>query len=157
MSKNNTKSFAEEGLEAVLEETPQAEAAVETLQPAEGEDELKQVGGLEPVAYFLRTSAPKKLQKSPFKILQTGETILGTYERSFIAGKSQKPSYVVRIASGELIGLPSAGSLDKAMAKLAEGSKVKITYDGMRAIQSGQWKGTDAHVFTVFGSKLKQS
>src|ERR1700722_12189544 len=153
---NNKKSFAEEGLEAVEQETSAAELAVEntlTAVPSDGEDELVQVGGLEPVEFFYRTSAPKKPQKSPFKVIEKGEVITGTYERSFISGKLQKQTYLVRTANGKLIGLPSAGSLDKAMAKLAEGSKVKITYDGMRPITGGQWEGTDAHIFTVFGNK----
>lgn len=155
MAKNNTRSYAEEGLEEVSNENAAAEAAlVSTDTSIDGE--FVQVGGLEPVKYFYRTSAPKKPTKSPFKIIEKGQTITGKYERSFISGKFKNATYLVRLDNGDLIGLPGAGSLSKAMAKLAEGSKVKVTYQGMEAIKSGEWEGTDAHVFTVFGSKLKQ-
>lgn len=148
------KSYAEQGLEEVANDTAAAEAVVNaSINTDDGE--FQQVGGNEPVAFFYRTSAPKKPTKSPYKVIEKGETIIGTYERSFVGGKFGNTTYIVRIANGTLIGLPGAGSLNKAMAKLAEGSKVKVTYDGMKPIKGGQWEGTDAHVFTVFGSKLK--
>jgi hypothetical protein len=148
------KSFAEQGLEDISNETAAAEQAVAyTEAPTEGE--FVQVGGLEPVKYFYRTSAPKKPTKSAYKIIEKGQTIEGTYERSFVGGKFKNPTYLVRLPNGDLIGLPGAGSLYKAMSKLAEGSKVKITYNGMEAIKSGEWEGTEAHVFTVLGNKLK--
>lgn len=155
--KNNTaKSFAEEGLEDIQQYSEEAEANI-PAEASSGEDdgELVQVGGSEPVAFFYRTSAPKKTTKSPFKVITKGETILGRYERSFTGGKFNNTTYIVRTEDGKLVGLPGAGSLNKAMAKLAEGSKVKVTYEGMQTIKNGQWEGSDAHVFTVFGSKLK--
>lgn len=151
-----TRSYAEEGLEEIQSDTAAAEAAVASNTNNNSDDgELIQVGGLEPVAYFYRTSAPKKPTKSPFKVIEKGEVITGTYERSFTSGKFKNPTYIVRLADGSLIGLPSSGSLQKAMSKLAEGSKVKITYEGMKPIKGGEWEGTDAHVFIVFGNKLK--
>lgn len=158
MSVNKRKSYAEEGLEAVQQETGTAEALINTSSPTgygEGEEELRQVGGVEPVAYFFRTSAPKKPTKSPFKIIEKGQTIEGTYERSFISGKFKNPTFIVRLNDGTLVGLPGAGSLTKGMNKLAEGSKVKITYNGMETIKGGEWAGNDAHSFIVFGNKLK--
>ena len=153
MSKNTAKSYAEEGLEAVTEETATAEANVATNDS----DELVEVGGLEPVAYFLRFNPPKGKVKSPFKIIAKGDIIEGTYERSFVTkGKyGEKTTYLVRIANGTLIGLPTAGKLDKGMQKLAEGSRLKIHYDGMAEIKNGQWAGSDSHVFRVFGNKRR--
>lgn len=159
MSTNKRKSYAEEGLEAVQQETGTAEALINTSSPTgygEGEEgELQQVGGLEPVAFFFRTSAPKKTPKSPFKVLESGQVIEGTFERSFISGKYQNPTYIIRLTDGTLAGLASTGSLKKGMSKLAEGSKVKIVYNGMQVIKSGQWEGSDAHNFIVYGNKLK--
>jgi len=152
---NTNKSFAEAGLEEVNNEAITAEAAINVSDASNGDDEFVQVGGLEPVAYFYRTSAPKKPTKSPFKVIEKGQTIIGTYERSFVSGKFKNNTYLVRLEDGTLVGLPGAGSLTKAMGKLAEGSKVKITYDGMQTIKGGEWEGQDAHSFTVFGSKLK--
>ena len=155
MSKTNAKTYAEQGLEDVNNETAAAEANI-AISSEDSSDEFFQVGGLEPVKYYYRTSAPKKPTKSPFKILEKGQTITGTYTRSFTSGKFKNATYLVRLDNGDLIGLPGAGSLTKAMSKLAEGSKVKITYQGTQEIKGGEWKGQDAHVFTVFGSKLKQ-
>ena len=161
MSKTNTnKTFAEQGLEEVQAIATTPEEYINTSSPTgygEEDEPMTQVGGLEPVAFFYRTSAPKKPTKSPYKVLEVGQTILGRYERSFISGKFKNPTYLVRNEEGQLIGLPGAGSLHKAMAKLAEGSKVKITYNGMQPIKGGEWEGTEAHLFTVFGSKLKNS
>lgn len=156
MPKTNTKSYAEQGLEEITNETATAEAAIKTTTDT-SDGEYFQVGGLEPVKFYYRTSAPKKPTNSPFKILEKGQTITGTYDRSFTAGKFKNATYLVRLENGDLVGLPGAGSLTKAMGKLAEGSKVKITYQGTQEIKGGEWKGQDAHVFTVFGSKLKQA
>lgn len=159
MSKTNTKkSFAEEGLEAVQEVTTEAEANVAVTADNTSDDgELQQVGGLEPVAYFYRFSAPKpgKAPKQPFKILEKGTTIEGRYERSFVSGKFKNPTYLIRLTTGELVGVPSSGRFNKSFSKIAEGSKVKITYNGMGTIKQGEWEGSDAHDFTVFASKLK--
>lgn len=148
------KSFAEEGLEGVQEIAVEAEALV-AVDSGNDEEELVQVGGLEPLAYFFRFNAPKKPTKHAFKILESGTVITGIYERSFTVGKFKNPTYVIRLNTGELVGLPSTGRLKKSMDKLAEGSKVKITYSGMSPIKGGEYEGTDAHNFTVFGNKLK--
>lgn len=157
MAKNNNKSYAEQGLEEVQEASNQAEQYVNASDTGNGgSEEFVQVGGLEPVAYFYRTSAPKKPTNSPFKILEKGQTIIGKYERSFVSGKFSNPTFLIRLDSTkELVGLPGAGSLTKAMYKLAEGSKVKITYQGMAPIKGGEWEGTDAHSFIVMGTILK--
>lgn len=154
MTKN--KSYAEAGLEEVSNETEAAEKALGPINSnTASEEEFVQVGGLEPIKYFYRFSAPKKPSKSPFKILEKGQTIEGTYERQFITGKYENATYVVRLQNGDLVGLPGTGSFTKSMDKLAEGSKVKITYKGLEAIKSGQWAGSEAHAFIVLGNKLK--
>ncbi len=159
MAKSNTKtSYAEEGLEAVNADTAQAEAALTNTADNSGSDEeLQQVGGLEPVAFFYRTSAPKNpgKTKSAYKVLAKGDEITGTYERAFVNGKYKNPTYIIRNTEGQLVGLSGTGSLNRAMDKLEVGSKLKITYGGMSAIKSGEWAGSDAHNFTVFGNKFK--
>ena len=154
----NAKSYAEEGLEEVSSESSQAEVNVGTTnkEPSGEEGEFQQVGGLEPVAFYYRTSAPKKPTKSAYRIIENGQTITGTYERQFTSGKYGNPTYLIRLDSGELSGLSGTGSLNKAMERLAEGSKVKITYNGMKTIAGGKWEGNDAHTFTVLGNKLRQ-
>lgn len=160
--KNNTaRSFAEEGLEAVNEEAPAAEAALPasgTPVGADEEEELVQVGGLEPVEFFYRFNAPKKTPKNPYKVLTTGETIEGTFVRTFVSGKFKNGTHLIRLKeTGKLVGFPGSGSIDKAMSKVAEGARIKIRYDGMSEIKQGQWKGSNAHNATVLASKLKPS
>jgi hypothetical protein len=148
------KSYAEQGLEDVQSEAAMIEVPADAAA-ANDDGEFQQVGGLEPVAYFYRFTAPKKTPKNPFKILEPGQTIVGVYERFFTSGKFENNTYLIRLPSGELVGIPGAGSLAKAMNKLAFGSKVKITYRGMSEIKGGEWAGTNAHNFTVLGNKLK--
>lgn len=158
MSKNKNTSYAEEGLEAVNADAAAAEAAIAPAQAdaaAEDNGELQQVNGLEPIAFYYRTSAPKKPTKAPFKILEKGSTIEGVYEKAFVSGKFKNPTYIIRNTEGVRVGISGAGSLRRAMDKLAEGSKVKITYGGMSTIKNGEWAGSDAHNFLVFGSKFK--
>lgn len=157
-NRTNTKSYAEEGLEEMLKDTSQAEANLESATTGLSTAELQQVGGLEPISFFYRTSAPKKPTSSPYKVLEKGQVITGTYEKSFNSGKFKTNTYIIRDDNdGKLVGLPGTGSLSKAMDKLAEGSKVKITYKGMETIKGGEWAGQDAHVFLVFGNKFKQA
>ena len=158
MSKTAVKTYAEQGLEEIQDETAAAEAFVNVATATtDDEGEFQQVGGLEPVAYFFRFNAPKKPQKSPFKILEKGQTIVGTYERSFTGGKFKNSTYLIRLENGELIGLPSCTAITRAMSKLAETSKVKITYTGAEVIKGGEWAGNEAHAFIVLGNKVKQS
>lgn len=156
MSKNTAKSFAEEGLEDVQEESVAAEASLKPVEDT-ADGELVEVGGYEPVEFFYRFSAPKKAGGAPYKILEKGQTITGKYDRSFTTdGKfGKKSTYLIRIDTGKLVGLPGVGSLAKKMESLAEGSLVKITYNGMEAIKGGQWAGEEAHTFTVLGNKFK--
>lgn len=156
MSKTGTKqTFAEQGLEDIQADASAAEAFVNVASSNDDDGEFQQVGGLEPVAYFLRMNAPKKPTKSEYKIIAKDETITGTYERSFKGGKFNNTTFLVRLGTGELIGLPSCTAIASAMNKLAVGSKVKITYKGMETIKGGEWEGNDAHAFLVLGNKLK--
>lgn len=163
MSKTNVnKSFAEEGLEANQAEMSRVEEYIVIQKGAttQGEDEgeYQQVGGLEPAAFFYRFNAPKKQPKQPFKILEKGQTITGTYVRTFIGGKFSNATHYLRLGdTGELVGLPGSGRLNKALGKVVEGSKVKIIYNGMETIAKGDWEGQDAHTFVVFAKQLKQA
>lgn len=154
-------SFAEEGLEDIQSFAEEAEQYVPIDSNADtgSEDEFVQVGGNEPISFFFRFTAPKKPTKSEFKILEKGTTLEGVYERSFTGGKFNNTTYIVRLSSGEhtgkLVGLPSAGQLSKAMAKVAEGSDVRITYTGVSEIKNGKWAGSDSHTFVTLARKRK--
>lgn len=159
MTKANTsrKSFAEEGLEEVGSVTAEAEANVAAGTNDTGtEDELVAVGGNEPVAFYYHYKAPKKTPKNPFKIIEAGTTITGIYLRSFISGKFKNPTYLFRTEEG-IVGLPGCGYLNKSnrMPSIAKGSRVKITYNGMKVIEGGEWEGSDSHTFSILAAKAK--
>lgn len=181
-NENKAKSFAEEGLEETQKEAAEVEATMQNLTDtaadvdSDDDGEMVQLGGLEPIVLFFHTKAPKNTPKVPFKILEKGSTITGTYERSFIAGKYKNPTYVIRMSkdaapvagvevAGKLVGIGGTGNhdprkgrltgLNGQIAKLQEGSKIKITYEGMSTMKGGEWAGNDAHNFTAFGNKLK--
>lgn len=158
MGNNNkaNKSFAEEGLEDLTQDGEELLAAVpESSGMGEDETELKQVGGLEAVSLFYRLTPPKTPPKSPTQVISKGFELKGVYERSFISGKMKKPTFLIRNNEGKLVGIGGAGSLEKSLLKVAEGSKVHIIYDGTEIIKGGDWAGNIAHAFRVFAAKLK--
>lgn len=159
MSTNKAnKSFAEEGLEDL---TSDANELLSQVPPSsnliEDEGELQQVGGLEPVSLFYRLTPPKTPPKSPTQVISKGFELKGVYERSFISGKMKKPTFLIRNGEGKLVGIGGAGSLEKSLLKVAEGSRVHIIYDGTEIIKGGDWAGNSAHAFRVFAAKLKSS
>jgi hypothetical protein len=114
-------------------------------------------GGFEPITMFYRYKEPVNPTKSPYTVLVPGQVIQGEYVGSYISDqKYKKPTHKVRTEAG-IVGLPSAGSIDKALAKVAEGAIVRITYNGKTPMKGGQYAGTPAHGFTVAASKLKQA
>src|ERR1700731_5031884 len=105
---NAAKTYAEAGLEETNQYSAEAEASI---APANGntnqeQGEFVQVAGTEPVAYYFRHTAPKKTPKNPFKILEKGQTLQGVYVRSYSTGKFNNPTHLVRLSTGELVGVP---------------------------------------------------
>jgi hypothetical protein len=81
--------------------------------------------------------------------MAVGEVIEGRYVEAKKIGKFDKFTYLIETEAGTTIGLNEAGQLAKLMAKVPVGSDVRITYQGMAVIKSGQWKGSEAHTFEV--------
>lgn len=162
MGKPN-KSFAEEGLEAIQADSNQAESNVKDTVNDDSNfdfDSLSQAGGLEPVSFYYRFAPPKKPSKYPFQILSKGDTIKGTYVKAFSNGTkdakgNDKLTHLIRNTDGKLVGLPSAGGLDRDLAVVLPG-RIKVEYHGMAEIKKGQWKGKDSHQFAVFAENKKQ-
>ena len=103
------------------------------------------------IAYY--QFKPSKTGSPKTRVLAQNDTIDGTYEGSFVAGKYKKMTHKVRTAEG-LVALPSAGRLDKLMARVAQGATVKVTYRGKTTIETGEFAGSEAHNFLVRASKL---
>jgi hypothetical protein len=161
MSKANTarKSYAEQGLEDI--QTDMIDTA--TLQnPEEPEDEMVNVGGLEPIAGYYQIKAPTKEGKTPVHLFKEEGVINGTYERVWEKDAKSKDgrkfkayTYIVRFASdGQLYGLSGPG-LSKGFQALEPGpkSKVQVTYKGTNEGKDG----VTYHNFIIRGNKLKAS
>lgn len=120
------------------------------------DDELQPVGGegFDPISTFYRFTAPKKPGATPAKVLTEGDTFEGSYEGSFSSGTFEQTTHKVRTEDSGLIGLPGSGQLNKLMAKVVKGARVKIVYRGQEAIKNGKWAGKKAHTFTVRASQL---
>jgi hypothetical protein len=58
------------------------------------------------------------------------------------------PTYILETEDGQ-IGIPGKTRLNILMEKVAPGSLVRITYDGLKKNTSGKFKGKDAHNFSV--------
>lgn len=159
MDNQGKRSFAQEGLDGVNEELEQAEATVEANAFTEP-DEWQEVSEFDPLDFFYRFNPPKPgkpAPKQPYQILSPGTVIKGTYERSFTAGKHNNPTHIVLTAEGKRVGIPGATRFNTRMAKVTEGTPIKITYGGMKTIAKGAHKGTDAHEFLVQTPKVQKA
>jgi hypothetical protein len=57
---------------------------------------------------------------------------------------------------GNDIVLPASGILKSKMKKVNIGDNVQVTYLGMVPLESGDFKGKEAHDFTVFSKPVKE-
>jgi hypothetical protein len=86
-------------------------------------------------------------------VLEKGNTVEGTYLGSPVTKMYNKPFHKIRTANNETVALPSAGQLDKAMAKLTVGTNVKVIYNGRTKITTGRFAGKEAHLFEVYAAE----
>jgi hypothetical protein len=167
MSKTSTKtkSYAEEGLEDIQQYTTEAEENLTdvTANTGSGDDEMRVVSGIEPIAGYYQLKTPKKAGKTPVHIFQKGQTMKGTFEKTLerevsfkeaSTGRTKKfisKTYLVRHDDdGKLYGY-SCGGLGNGFEKLEQTSKVHVTYNG-------QQEGKDGNLyenFIILGNKRK--
>lgn len=142
----------------------QTKAVLTAVDP----DELKPVGGGSggggfSTFYQFRPLGEKAGDKA--KQLTPGTVIKGVFlrrnekQRQITLKTGQKKmitevNFIVETPEG-VVSIPSSGQLNVNMAKVADGAKVSITYNGMETIQKGKQAGSDAHAFFVAASKLK--
>jgi len=136
---SKTKTYAEEGLESI--------------QASMG-DNWKQVtsdkgANFEPIALYYKTSPPRKAGTTPVQVLSKGDTIIGTYEGSFIpnGNKFKTPTHKIRLANGKLAAFGGSTLLNKGFAEATVGKGVKIVYGGTAPTKRG---GNDVQLFSVF-------
>lgn len=107
---------------------------------------------------FLKLNPLKEEQegKEHYRQLQIGDAIEGTLVESRV-NKFQKQEYVIRPFDGtkDLV-LAQAGNLTFRLKEknINIGDAVRITYNGKNPMQSGQFKGTMAHNFSVQGEAV---
>lgn len=91
-----------------------------------------------------------------------GDILIGTYKGSQ-TDNYDKPNWLIEVEDAQfsnakdakklmpkggekvIIGLNSAGKLDGALEQIEIGDMVQIEYKGMSEIESGKFKGKDAH------------
>lgn len=97
-----------------------------------------------------------------WKEWQEGDFIVGKYVGSsednygkpnwhveiYEAAFAKKPKLAAGLV-GKILGMNSAGMLDKAMKKIEEGEVIQVTYDGTSIIQGGDYEGTKSHKHIV--------
>jgi hypothetical protein len=149
------KSFAEEGLEEIMNEN------VETTPPSaniQDEGEWEQVGGLEPIMAYYQDRPYTGANKDRnivqfFKGLSVTGTLENTIERKMQTkeGRSFSAfSYLVRSEdTGKLVSL-SSFSLDKVIKDLKQGDRAAITCTGYNTSQK---TGKEYPNFLVFRAK----
>lgn len=92
---------------------------------------------------------------------EVGDLIIGKFKGSKV-DQFKKPNWLVEVEDamfadakaakkliGQVIGLNSAGQLDKAMEKVEEGDMIQVLYNGTSEIESGKYAGKDAHLIEV--------
>ena len=87
-------------------------------------------------------------EKGYYVSLASGGSIAGVLAGS-VKNKFGKNDYSIERADGKTQVIAGAGNLDRQLAAVTPGTYVVITYNGMKEIQSGQWKGKDSHNFLV--------
>lgn len=96
-----------------------------------------------------------------WKDWEEGDYLIGTFKGTK-TDNYDKPNYLVQVEEaefankkeskkliGQVIGLNSAGSLDKAMENVVEGDMVQVLYNGMGQIEKGKYAGKEAHAIEV--------
>ena len=81
------------------------------------------------------------------------ESIVGTYLETLLSPKFQTKTHMILLDDGSTTGINGCGQLDKKFATIAEGSTVKVIYKGKEVMESGNFKGNEAHQFSVLVRK----
>jgi hypothetical protein len=92
----------------------------------------------------------------PWNKWEEGEYIIGDFQ-SLGTDNYGKNNYklkvletdILELKEGDVVGLNSCGSLDKAMEGLDVGTTVQITYTGQIILEKGKFAGKAAHTCEV--------
>jgi hypothetical protein len=97
----------------------------------------------------------------PWRDWSVGDIVIGKYKGSKI-DNYEKPNWLIEVVDaqfskkkdgdklvGKVLGLNSAGQLDKAMEGVNEGEMIQVHYVGTSTIEKGKYKGKDAHQIEV--------
>ena len=85
--------------------------------------------------------------------LKKGDEFIGTFVESLISPKFKTLQYKFSKETGGTFVLPSSGKLKSLMTSIEPGMLCKVVYDGKVVIQSGDFKGTEAHNWLVYFDK----
>lgn len=107
---------------------------------------FKKVGLRDANSPGLRFIRPKQLADDGITGVVAQGIYAGTTPNTF---EPTRNDYKLTEDDGGTVILNANGSLNKQMAKVAEGSYVRISYSGMQKIESGKLKGKSVHNFIV--------
>ncbi len=92
---------------------------------------------------------------------ETGDIMIGTYKGSQ-TDQFGKPNWLIEVVEafladkkdqkkliGQVLGLNSSGTVDRAMEDVEIGSMVQFTYNGLVRMDGGPYKGKDKHDIEV--------
>lgn len=127
--------------------TKEALAAVPTSAVTTVNDGFEPVGAnnFEPIVAYYQFTTPKS---DKGRQINVGDEFIGVYDGSFKGKTYGNLTHKLRTTEG-IIGLPSAGQLDKLLGQVAPGTTVKVTYKGKQQIKEGKFAGKTAHGFSV--------
>lgn len=127
--------------------TKDALAAVPTSAVVVKNDGFEDVGtnNFEPIVAYYQFTVPKSDRGRQINV---GDEFIGSYDGSFKGKTYGNLTHKLKTAEG-IIGLPSAGQLDKLLGQVAPGTLVKVTYKGKQLIKDGKFAGKQAHGFSV--------
>jgi hypothetical protein len=135
-------------------QTNWAQRNKDALAAVAAEPEMKRAAtnsGTGAVNAFYQFTEP---EKEGNKQLLKGDTIEGVYLGSPVSKTYGNPFHKIQTTEG-IIALPSASSLNKQIATVAQGAKVKVVYGGKEKMTGGKYAGKSTHVFEVFASQFK--
>lgn len=116
----------------------------------EGMKKISGGGALEPIQYY-SFSVPTK-EGSTTKVIAPGTTLSGVYKGKFVGKNFGNTTHKLLLDNGELAGIPGPTQLNNALAKVEEGTKVAIVYNGKVTIKTGPFAGKQSHAFEVYSA-----
>lgn len=94
------------------------------------------------------SSDTPKTEYLKIKNMTKGDTVVGTYEKSFTGGEFNQTTHYFKAEDGRPFAIDGVSMLNRKMAKVPAGSRVKVTYRGQESYK-GKKGNITSHVVNV--------